>query len=474
MKKVLALVVAFALCFTAFTGCFATSAAALDNFAVSSVEVAADAQAAAVTVSGTYTGKAVQLLSVTLPEGVALDSVEGAKELTDTQDGDYIVTGNVVKFLTVPNNAFTYILKVTFDANTSETDAVAYEVAAYVEYAFYDAENPTIETANAKGTITVAAVKVEEPEVPEKTFTAALDKVGGTTKFALNAYLSFAVSGFEPDAVKCLVFREAAFDAEAPINPAAAGWNIDFPTSGQSVTVSGFALAKITEKFVFVLYATDGDEVYYANPIQVAYADYLYGRITTEGVAAATVEKANKIMDTFYMIFGTPAYEGQAVPPTTFTSQGTYAAVVPTSSEDIGGGFESTCTFGGTTKYAVNITGDFANYTGSVKSYGIKVYRGAYVGDYTDTPAWDLSLGTNPALKLTVDGFANITERFIYIPYVIDNDDNVILGSATKISYVDYLVGRLNNATSEATQAKAAAILDMYELIYAEDIYTVA
>jgi len=521
MKKVLALVVAFALCFTVFAGCYATSAAAVADFAVLGSTVEAAGGAATVTVSGSYTDKTVQLLTVTLPEGVTFVSVDGMTQLTaDGDDGDYVVNGQVIKFLDVYTGAFSIVINVTAAANATEAD-VAYTVTASAEIADFDDTEVTQATATGAVTVkakapehTCAAVNytdngdgthdgvcdcedatvvidneahsytdgvcvcgaVEEvvPEEPEKTFTGSLNKVGGTTKFILNAYLNFTVSGFEPDAVKCLVFREAAFVDGAEIDPSLAGWNVDFPASGQAVQISGFALAKITEKFVFVLYATEGDTVYYADPIKVAYADYLYGRITTDGVAAGTVQKANKVLDTYYMIFGTPAYEGQATPPTTFTKEGTYSAVTATSTEDIGGGFTSTCTFSGTTKYSVNITGDFSNYTGSVKSYGIKVYRGAYVGDYTDVAAWDLSLGTNPALKLTVDGFANITERFIYIPYVIDENDNVILGSATRISYVDYLVGRLNNATSEATQAKAAAILDMYELINGTDIYTVA
>ena len=518
MKKVLALVVAFALCFTAFAGCFATSAAAVADFAVVGSTVEAAGGAATVTVSGSYELKTAQLLTVTLAEGLTFVSVEGMDELNAAgDDGDYVVNGQVVKFLDVYTGKFEIVINVTVAENTTEAD-VTYKVDASAEIATFDDTEATV--VATEGVVTVKAKAPEhvcagldpveenrvepqigvpgsydmvvycecgeelsretfvipalEPEVPAKTFTGSLNKVGGTTKFILNAYLDFAVSGFTPDSVKCLVFREAAFDENAEINPSLAGWNVDFPTSGQAVQISGFALAKITEKFVFVLYATEGDTVYYADPIKVAYADYLYGRITTEGVAAATVEKANKILDTYYMIFEKPAYEGQAKPATTFTKAGTYSAVTPTSTEDIGGGFTSVCTYGGTTKYAVNITGDFSNYTGTVKSYGIKVYRGAYVGDYTDVAAWDLSLGTNPALKLTVDGFANITERFIYIPYVVDEDDNVILGSATRISYVDYLVGRLNNATSEATQAKAAAILDMYELINGTDIYTVA
>jgi len=165
MKKVLALVVAFALCFTVFAGCFATSAAAVADFAVVGSTVEAAGGAATVTVSGTYTEKTVQLLTVTLPEGLTFVSVNGMTELTvDGDDGDYVVNGQVVKFLDVYTGAFSIVINVTAAANAAETDAT-YTVAASAEIADFDDDASTVVEAN--GAVTVKGVAPAGPVLDE-------------------------------------------------------------------------------------------------------------------------------------------------------------------------------------------------------------------------------------------------------------------------------------------------------------------
>lgn len=160
MKKVLALIVAFALCITVFAGCFATSAAAVADFAVLGSTVDAAGGAATVTVSGSYTDKTVQLLTVTLPDGVDFAKVDdtyvvGMKELTvDGDEGDYVVNGKVIKFLNVYTGAFSIVINVTAAANATEAD-VAYTVDASAEIADFDDTEVTVVTAS--GAVTVKA-----------------------------------------------------------------------------------------------------------------------------------------------------------------------------------------------------------------------------------------------------------------------------------------------------------------------------
>lgn len=160
MKKVLALIVAFALCITVFAGCFATSAAAVADFAVLGSTVDAAGGAATVTVSGSYTDETVQLLTVTLPDGVDFAKVDdtyvvGMKELTvDGDEGDYVVNGKVIKFLDVYTGDFSIVINVTAAANATEAD-VAYTVKASAEIADFDDTEVTVVTAS--GAVTVKA-----------------------------------------------------------------------------------------------------------------------------------------------------------------------------------------------------------------------------------------------------------------------------------------------------------------------------
>ncbi len=179
MKKILALVVAFALCFTAVAGCITTSAedaAAAPAIEISSVELANTAGATSFTVSGTNCGTiAAQKLTVTIEAGVTFTGIEGlinAADVETGEDADYrveTVDGNTVVTLVsvlnigATNDAFTYTFNVTVPANETEADVV-YDVTAATVAGSVDEEYITVEIAPA--TITVKALVVE-PDVCE-------------------------------------------------------------------------------------------------------------------------------------------------------------------------------------------------------------------------------------------------------------------------------------------------------------------
>lgn len=171
MKKVLALVVAFALCFTAVAGCFAVSATA-PAITITGAVVEAAGGNAVFTVSGTnYTEQYAQILNITVDSGITVVNInelveyDAAKENDDEFTFDWVRDtdeyGNtVIRILDIVNGDFTYTVNVTANAN-ADADADVYDIAATVEAAKWQEEaivDVAIDTTNAK--ITVEGVHV--------------------------------------------------------------------------------------------------------------------------------------------------------------------------------------------------------------------------------------------------------------------------------------------------------------------------
>lgn len=165
MKKVLALIVAFALCFTAFAGCFATSAAAPLSFTITG-SIADDNGAATVTVSGSYEIRTAQLLTVTLDSnlkfegvvnGINIDKVDNVTD--ETPENLYSVEGNVIKFLDDYTGNFEIVINVTAPANDGATDAT-YAVTASADIAGWD----DTEVSSVDPVTAVVTVKAAVPE----------------------------------------------------------------------------------------------------------------------------------------------------------------------------------------------------------------------------------------------------------------------------------------------------------------------
>lgn len=170
MKKVLALVVAFALCFTAIAGCFAVSAAA-PVITISSESIAAAGGNATFTISGReYTEKYAQILTVTVEAGLEVltinDLVEydAAKENDDEFTFDWVRStddkGNtVIKILNIieADATFDYVVNVKATANTSEEADVVYDITATVEAGKYQ-EGVIVDVTIPAATFTVEKV----------------------------------------------------------------------------------------------------------------------------------------------------------------------------------------------------------------------------------------------------------------------------------------------------------------------------
>lgn len=157
MKKILALVVAFALCFTAIGGClttFAADAAADAALAVNAPDdlVAFNAGTVAVVVSGTgYAAYAAQELKVTFPEALTLKSIDGIDEFDAVGQANYkVATADGVTTVTlvqetpgdtfeltfnlgVPSNMsgklYNYTVTASAEVGTDANDPVLYTVA---------------------------------------------------------------------------------------------------------------------------------------------------------------------------------------------------------------------------------------------------------------------------------------------------------------------------------------------------------
>lgn len=171
MKKVLALVVAFALCFTALAGCFVTSAAdpviniSVDNFATDGVVDITGDLGDAVNYAAVFTvtiDKAFTFAGLGDLIEYNADDEADADDLGEPYWFDYVKTtdgeGNtVIKELNAHDNGvFAYTLELTAPANDT-CKAAVYEGAVVVEleYADFDATETAI--ADATADITVAA-----------------------------------------------------------------------------------------------------------------------------------------------------------------------------------------------------------------------------------------------------------------------------------------------------------------------------
>lgn len=207
MKKILALVLAFALCFTAVAGCITTSAEDVKpTISIEVDEVASNGGATSFTVSGKdYGTVAAQQLVVTIAKDVTFNSIfDGETPLVGaTGEQEYDEEGNpiepdyyvekdkdgntIVKLVSVFNigsvnrDSFSFTFNVTVPANDGETDAT-YNVKADVTAGNIDEQYVIIESASADITVKAPVVEPAEPEIDANvTITPNLyysDKIG--------------------------------------------------------------------------------------------------------------------------------------------------------------------------------------------------------------------------------------------------------------------------------------------------------
>lgn len=156
MKKILALVVAFALCFTAIGGCLTTFAADVAADAALAVNapddlVAFNSAEIAVVVSGTgYTAYAAQELKVTFPDALTLKSIDGIDEFDAVGQANYkVATADGVTTVTLvqetPGDTFELTFKLGLAAANQSGYIKTYTVAASAEVGT-DVDDPVLYT----------------------------------------------------------------------------------------------------------------------------------------------------------------------------------------------------------------------------------------------------------------------------------------------------------------------------------------
>jgi len=173
MKKILALVVAFALVFTCISGCFTTAAeeaAATPSISVVGVEVEASATEAGVVVKGeNFDDLAAQNLVIDFDDNLTVTVPETWAEVGTAGDVVYTVDTETNTYKLISWNAteaggvseFTFTFDVSFLANETELEVVYNVDLVSVDAGSYDAEASIKDIALNDGTVTQKANKPE-------------------------------------------------------------------------------------------------------------------------------------------------------------------------------------------------------------------------------------------------------------------------------------------------------------------------
>jgi len=177
MKKILALVVAFALVFTCISGCFTTAAeeaAATPSISVVGVEVEASATEAGVVVKGeNFDDLAAQNLVIDFDDNLTVTVPETWAEVGTAGDVVYTVDTETNTYKLISWNAteaggvseFTFTFDVSFLANETELEVVYNVDLVSVDAGSYDAEASIKDIALNDGTVTQKANKPEHVHV---------------------------------------------------------------------------------------------------------------------------------------------------------------------------------------------------------------------------------------------------------------------------------------------------------------------
>ena len=158
MKKILALVVAFALCFTAVAGCLTASAEGAPKITVEAPEVAPSADVTVAVSGENFQSVDSYLLTLTFADGFVIKAVEGMNPVGEN-GGDYAVNGTSIKLLNEikdlgaeDDGEFTFNITVTAPAVEG-----SYNVTAAIEAGTGDANPIDVEVDTTKPIVVKAA-----------------------------------------------------------------------------------------------------------------------------------------------------------------------------------------------------------------------------------------------------------------------------------------------------------------------------
>ncbi|MBE6750878.1 MAG: hypothetical protein E7560_06950 [Ruminococcaceae bacterium] len=147
--------------------------------------------------------------------------------------------------------------------------------------------------------------------------TATKGTLTGSVKFLYN--INFTIDAEDATAYGALVWREGTSEADAV--------DVENLTANTGISVSGISLKGIMNVFNVKPYAVIEGQKVYAESFTASYAEWLVSKKDGERYNA----EINLILDAYYAMTGTPAYEGQATPELTAPADGNWEALLPFS-----------------------------------------------------------------------------------------------------------------------------------------------
>ncbi|MBE6750877.1 MAG: hypothetical protein E7560_06945, partial [Ruminococcaceae bacterium] len=148
--------------------------------------------------------------------------------------------------------------------------------------------------------------------------TVSETKLTGSYKLFYNVYFTIEADADATD-YGALVWRADKGEAAAV--------ELEGLEANAVFSISGISLSGIKNVFNVKAYAVIDGEKVYAEAFQVSYADWL---IDKKDGAKYNAE-INKVLDVYYAMTGTPAYEGQATPELEAPADGNWEALLPFS-----------------------------------------------------------------------------------------------------------------------------------------------
>lgn len=345
-----------------------------------------------------------------------------------------------------------------------------YDVAAHTMSDYeVNADDTTKETATCTAKCGYSHTK--DAEVVEPVITMA---VGAKSDFQIGAMVTYTYDG-ELTHKGVLVYAGSYDESTVGISTAKAYKDFSSLTTTNYIYFQGFSLDNaVNVDYTIIPYVRNNDVYYYGDPVTYNYAkDFCVERLNSSN--ATTKERVIAILNTYYAITGTPAYEGQpAVTLPEVDASLLYTCTVPETYVERD--FESNTEVTGNTQINFMLKPELSNYTGTVVSKGIVVMKPSV---YTEGARVEVD-GVNISspwssgyLKLTGMNIQNIGKNYAFATYVVDENSNYYYGTQIMSSYAKYLVDKLNNATNKLeTAQKAMMILNLYKTVYGSDLYT--
>ncbi|MBE6750489.1 MAG: carbohydrate ABC transporter substrate-binding protein [Ruminococcaceae bacterium] len=291
--------------------------------------------------------------------------------------------------------------------------------------------------------------------------TATKGTLTGSFKFFYNVSFKITANA-DATGYGALVWRQDKGESTAT--------DINGLSNNAAFSISGISLAGIKNVFCVKPYAVVNGGKLYAEPFTVSYTEWLVSKKDGQTYNA----EINAILDAYYALTGSPAYEGQSTPNLKAAEEGHWEASTPYSvgEGEFGLGASGIQGSFGSNKLRVNL--DFPSDgivdIDVVTTKGALVYRQGNDYNENDISNADANItfaeDAIKAVDISNISIKNSAKQYTIVPYV-KSGAFYTFGSVIKTSYADFIAHALNNGN--ATQkANANAYNNIYKTAIGE------